>query len=153
MTSILDAIWWQGELASIDLFLLSGARHAPTVDWSVEGVAPDADSVWPLEDEDGTLKSGHLYAYRLEFASLPSNFAEYLKIILRKSCSGPGRLAWLGFEGTFSFDELFTDYASRNIYGACVAGGEPVVTLVGEDLKTPDWKIMISELRAHLDFA
>ena len=53
-------------------------------------------------------------------------------------------MVWLGFEGSFHFDNLLTEAVAPQVYGVCAPGGEPVVATDLPTLATPDWRLVIA---------
>jgi len=103
-----------------------------------------------LEDEDRVLGGLRTYEYALDFKELPGELRSYLEECLRQACDGGAKLAWLGFEGSFSFDYLLADQVADQIYGVCTANGELLVALDDATLTSDSWKVELSRFRASL---
>jgi hypothetical protein len=100
---------------------------------------------------DSGAKKMIIWEYDLTFHDISQEFVPYLMQCLQKACAGADGVAWLGFEGSFHFDHLFTEDIADQIYGYCMAGGEPVVVWDSELLESDRWKRCISDVKYAVD--
>ncbi|MEU8285908.1 hypothetical protein AB0C01_16395 [Micromonospora sp. NPDC048905] len=135
--------------------LASGLRFAaqPVVSVFVPGVPAEvpefADGdVVPIEVLTYSLERDDPYAcvteYDLVFDELPPLLHPYLAHCLRVACAAGDTVVWLGFEGSFDFDQLLIETLAPQVYGVCAPGGEPVVAKDLSVLRTPEWRAVIA---------
>ncbi|MET8359660.1 hypothetical protein [Micromonospora sp. NPDC005171] len=141
--------------------LASGLRFAaqPVVSVFVPGVPArvpefaDGDVV-PVAVQAYSLERDDRYAcvteYDVVFDELPPLLHRYLTHCLRVACAAGETVVWLGFEGSFHFDQLLTEANAPQVYGVCAPGGEPVVTPDLRTLATPQWRLLVAAHRGLL---
>jgi hypothetical protein len=155
VSSLKEALTWSGP-AVVLLFTVGRAASALEEDaFDLLGTRPDEVALFPVSTEAWD-RDAVVLAYdltfdegRLDDPGLPGHLRE----CLRKAAAHAEGIAWLTFEGAFHFDHLFTDDIADQVYGYCVAGGEPVVVWDDGTLKSDRWKREIGDVRSALDRA
>ncbi|MBW4718929.1 hypothetical protein [Saccharothrix obliqua] len=134
------ALRWDAVNVMVSVFVVVDSDTAPEVDFAVGPAVPDAVRVFALqEDEEAPVLAGSaVFEYDLTFEAPPADFAGYLAEVLRRVAVG-ARVAWLGFEGSFHFDDLLGEVAAPNLYGVVRPGGTPVLALTREERRGPAW--------------
>jgi hypothetical protein len=128
-----------------------GNLGGSTLNVEFDGVAPAEVRSFVLEREDPNwFPYSHVTEYELVFEELPGDLHSYLGRCLLAASNATGTVVWLGFEGSFHFDNLFTNDVASQIYGVCAPGGEPVVATDLETLKTAAWRSVISSFRDQI---
>jgi hypothetical protein len=150
LSIVLDALGWSGSGYTVSVFVVTDSPAPPLLRFETETVHPSLVRTYFLEDEERVLGESHTYEYDLNFTELPPELRSYLEECLRQACDGGAKLAWLGFEGSFSFDYLLADQVADQIYGVCTASGELLVALDDATLTSDSWKAELSRLRASL---
>lgn len=133
----------------VSLFLATEASTPPDLDCRIDQSAPNDVRTYALEDEGGVLEGVNVFEWDLAFESLPVDAFSYLEELLRRSCL-KGRVAWLGFEGSFHFDFLLADEVAHQIYGVCSFGEDPVVILDDQELNSAAWRETLGRYRLAL---
>lgn len=127
-----------------------GSLAAPP-DFVFGGAAPAEVQTYPLErDDPGSFPYACVTEFDLVFDDLPADLHAYLAHCLRVACAAGDSVVWLGFEGSFHFDDILTDAIAPQIYGVCAPGVEPVVAPDLDTLKTPAWRSVIASFRSRL---
>ncbi len=147
---IVDALGWSGSGYTVNVFVVTDSPTPPLLRFENGTVRPTSVRSYYLEDEERVLGGLRTYEYALDFKELPGELPSYLEECLRQACDGGAKLAWLGFEGSFSFDYLLADQVADQIYGVCTASGELLVALDDATLTSDSWKAELSRLRADL---
>ncbi|NEB00431.1 hypothetical protein [Streptomyces sp. SID13726] len=148
--SLKAALTWSGP-AVVLLFTL-GRRASGAGEGEFAG-CPDRVQVFDLSTE-GWDRRAVVQGYDLTFEESRLDDPELpgqLRECLRTAAGRAEGIAWLAFEGAFHFDFLFTDDIAHQVYGYCVAGGEPVVVWDHGTLASERWRREISGVRAALD--
>lgn len=83
------------------------------------------------------------------FDELPSELDAYLRSCLAETLAVGNVVAWLGFEGSFSFEHLLTPGIAGSIYGVAHSGSVAVAERLAE-LETNAWSETIETARSHL---
>ena len=153
MSSLKDAITWSGP-AVVILFTL-GRVETPLdgAEFEISGVRPQEIERFEMSAEPQERRATVL-EYDLTVAEESLDDPEFpgrLRECLRRAAAHAEGIAWLTFEGAFHFDHLFTSDIARQVYGYCVAGGEPVVVWDHETLESERWTREIGEVRSALD--
>jgi hypothetical protein len=150
VSSIRDAVCWSGP-AVIIIFTLGRVEEClqrATFDFS--GVRPKELDIFRMHPDQG-MKELIVWEYDLTFDDISQDLVPYLLQCLQKACTDADGVAWSAFEGAFHFDHLFTEDVAGQIYGYCMAGGDPVMTWDAETLKSDRWKRCISDVRSAVD--
>ncbi|MFD7435910.1 hypothetical protein [Streptomyces sp. NPDC059861] len=150
MTSLKDALSWSGPAVVVLFTLGRSEARLERHEFEVAGPRPDEVEFFPISPEPGGRRAV-IREYDLTFQDADQDFAPYLRQCLRKAAAHAEGIAWVAFEGAFHFDHLFTDDIADQIYGYCVAGGDPVVAWDPATLKSDGWKREIREVRTVLD--
>ncbi|MFC0508341.1 hypothetical protein [Micromonospora costi] len=115
------------------------------------GTAPAEVQTYSLErDDPGPFPYATVTEYDLVFDELPADLHGYLSHCLRAACAVADGVVWLGFEGSFHFDDILTEAIAPQIYGVCAPGVEPVVAADLDTLRTPEWRSVIGSFRRRL---
>ncbi|MFK4103877.1 hypothetical protein ACI2L1_28105 [Streptomyces sp. NPDC019531] len=153
MSSLKEAITWSGP-AVVLLFTAGRAgSRLPDDGFGVFDTPPDEVEFFEMSAEPGQGRAV-VREYDLTFEEDrldEPDFPGCLRECLRKASAHAEGIAWLMFEGAFHFDHLFTDDIADQVYGYCVAGGEPVVVWDRETMKSDRWKREIRGVRSVLD--
>ncbi|MEV6593564.1 hypothetical protein [Streptomyces acidicola] len=155
MSSLKEAITWSGP-AVVILFTLGRAEsRLEEGEFDISGVRPDEVGLYEMRSEPRERQAAvREYDLTIPDGCLDApDFPAYLRECLRKASVRTEGIAWLTFEGAFHFEHLFTDDIADQVYGYCVAGGEPVVVWDLEIMKSDRWKREIREVRSALDRA
>ncbi|MEU5724236.1 hypothetical protein ABZ783_20730 [Micromonospora sp. NPDC047738] len=108
------------------------------------GTAPAEVQTYLLErDDPDSFPYAWVTEYDLVFDELPADLDAYLVHCLGVACAAGDSVVWLGFEGSFHFDNVLTDAIAPQIYGVGAPGREPVVAPDLETLKTPAWRLIV----------
>ena len=155
MSSLKDAITWSGP-AVVILFTI-GRVESPLGDaeFDIAGMRPDEVERYEMSSEPRE-RGAAVLEYDLTFGEDRLDDPEFpgrLRECLRRAAAHADGIAWLTFEGAFHFDHLLTDDIAGQVYGYCVAGGEPVVVWDYGTLKSERWKREIGDVRSALDRA
>lgn len=150
MNEIEEAVCWSGP-AVIILFTLGVSESWLQEDeFTVAAMRPDGVKRYPLgPDPEG--QRGVVQEYDLTFDNIDRDVVPYLRECLQKASTKAEGIAWLGFEGSFHYDNLFTDEVADMIYGYCVPDGAPAAIWDDETLKSDRWKHEIAEVRSVLE--
>ncbi|WP_406359381.1 hypothetical protein OID55_41140 [Streptomyces sp. NBC_00715] len=150
MNEIEEAVCWSGP-AVIILFTLGVSESwLQEDDFTVAAMRPDRVKRYPLgPDPEG--QRGIVQEYDLTFDNIDRDVVPYLRECLQKASTKAEGIAWLGFEGSFHYDNLFTDEVADKIYGYCVPDGAPAAIWDDETLKSDRWKHEIAEVRSVLE--
>jgi hypothetical protein len=147
---IVDALGWSGSGYTVNVFVVTDSPTPPLPRFETGTMHPSSVRSYYLEDEERVLGGLRTYEYDLDFKELPGELRSYLEECLRQACDGGAKLAWLGFEGSFSFDYLLADQVADQIYGVCATGSEPTVVLDDATLVSASWKTELSRFREGL---
>jgi len=147
---VIDALGWRGSGYTVSVFVVTDVSTPPHLRFETTTVRPSSVSAYFLEDEEHVLGESRTYVYDLEFEALPKDLPSYLDACLRQACNGGATLAWLGFEGSFSFEYILADEIADQVYGVCATGGEATVVLDDATLVSASWKAELRRLRASL---
>jgi hypothetical protein len=147
---IRDALGWKGSGYTVSVFVVTGSPAPPPLRFETEAVRPSSVWTYPLEDEGRVLGGLRTYEYDLSFEELPRELRSYLEDCLRQACDGGATLAWLAFEGSFSFEYILTDEVADQIYGVCATSRGPVVALDDATRESASWKAELGEFRKSL---
>ena len=150
MNDIEEAVTWSGR-AVILLFTLGTSESAlQENEFELSGMKPDDVYAFRIgPDPDG--RRGVFQSYDLTFSDADHDFLPYLRECLRKASSKAEGIAWLGFEGSFHYDDLFSDGVADKVYGYCLPDGTPVAVWDDETLKSDRWKHEIAAVRSALE--
>ncbi|MFF7458668.1 hypothetical protein [Kitasatospora sp. NPDC008115] len=150
MSGLLDALCWDGDESVVSLFAAAACAEPFDLAFEVGGCRPDQVSVYCLEDGERVLAGLRVVEYDLAFGVLPVPLGPYLEGCLDQVCAQGARVAWLGFEGSFSFDHLLTDSVARMLYGVA-ARGRPTVLMLDDDLRGGSaWPGILGSYRSEL---
>ena len=142
-----NALGWSGSGFTVSVFVATASLTALPLHFKTAAVRPSSIRAYFLEDEQRVLGELRTYEYDLHFAELPRELPSYLEECLRRACTGGAKLAWLAFEGSFSFDHLLTEDVADQIYGVCITDCEPRVVLDDATLDRAAWRSELAELR------
>lgn len=135
---LVDALVWSGDDLMISLFALLPAQMMPFEVRRDEGTSPDSMRIYALEDPDGLLLGYSCIEYDLVYAEPPVELAQTLSALLETAVTAGAELAWLAFEGSFSFDHLLSPDVAPSVYGVATSDG--VTLALGENERTsPSW--------------
>ncbi len=149
MTAELGSGLYFGAQPVINVFVLAAVAEPPSFEFG--GVAPAETLAYPYaRDDPGAHPHSYVTEFNLVFDVLPTDLRSYLSRCLRAASTAGDSMAWLGFEGSFGFDDILSDADAPQIYGVCAPGGEPVVATDLDALKTPEWRSIISSFRSQL---
>ncbi|MFF0190291.1 hypothetical protein [Streptomyces sp. NPDC005244] len=150
MNDIEEAIRWSGPPVIVLFTLGRSDSFLQDNEFEVSGMKPDDVYAFRLgPDPEG--QRGIVQSYDLTFSDADHGFLPYLRECLRKASTEAEGIAWLGFEGSFHYDDLFTDEVADKIYGYCIPGGVPVAIWDDEILKSDRWKHEIAEVRSVVE--
>lgn len=120
------------------------------VDFRDGEVAPSQVKVYDLTADEDYLPGRHVFEYDLIFDAVPEELAAYLEACLYRACEG-AVVAWLAFEGSFSYDYLLAPEVAGQVYGVCTPGAPAELALEEEVLASERWrKILQRHARALL---
>jgi hypothetical protein len=126
-------------------------RPSPPPDFTSGGTAPAEVQTYLLErDDPGWFPHPVVTEYDLVFDELPADLHGYLEHCLRVASAAAGTVAWLGFEGSFHFDDILRDVSAPQTYGLGAPGTEPVVAPDLDALRTPQWAAVVRTFRDRL---
>ncbi|MFD6300748.1 hypothetical protein ACFWFU_38660 [Streptomyces sp. NPDC060235] len=150
MNEIEEAVSWSGPAVIILFTLGSSDSTLQDDEFELSGMKPDNVYAFQLgPDPEG--QRGTVQSYDLTFNDADHDFLSYLRACLQKASTEAEGIAWLGFEGSFHYDNLFTDEVADQIYGYCVPDGAPAAIWDDETLKSDRWKREIAEVRSVLE--
>ncbi|WP_440104827.1 hypothetical protein [Streptosporangium sp. H16] len=139
MSTVADALTWDGVRCVISVFVVTVAKTAPRVDFRDGEVVPSAVRTYDLTADEDYLPGRHVFEYDLIFDDVPEELARYLEVCLRRACEG-AVVAWLGFEGSFNYDYLLVPEVADQIYGVCAPGAPAELALEDEALVGERWR-------------
>lgn len=150
VSRVSDALTWSGDRPVVSLFVVVDGKDKP-IPPALESTDSTAATVrtYHLEDEQNVLIGFSMYEYDLELDEIPPDLEAFLSELLRRACD-IGRVAWVGFEGSFDFEHLLVDEVADQIFGVCVCGSEPEVALKGSVLDSDEWKATLRVVRSSL---
>ncbi|MFG1895501.1 hypothetical protein ACGFIP_15925 [Micromonospora zamorensis] len=115
------------------------------------GTAPTEVQTYSLEQEEpGSFRYACVTEFDLVFDELPADLGGYLQACLSAACSASANVVWLGFEGSFHFDDILTEAVAPQVYGVCAPGDDPVVAPDLATLRTPEWRSVVASFRSRL---
>ncbi len=139
MEEIAEALTWDGVRCVISVFVVTTAEAAPQVNFRDGEVTPSQVKVYDLTADEDYLPGRHVFEYDLIFDAVPEELEAYLEVCLRRACEG-AVVAWLAFEGSFSYDYLLAPEVAGQIYGICAPGARAELALEGEVLASERWR-------------
>jgi len=146
LRGLIDALSWGGN-PMVSLFLVSDGPEKPDLDLGSLNRSVNRVRTYDLEDEVLTAGGLKTFEYDIEFSQLPEDLPEALRNVLLAPPEAAVRVAWLGFEGSFSFDHLLTEDVAEQIYGLRVPGEAPLLRLDGKARAQPRWKSEVGRTR------
>lgn len=147
---IRDALGWRGSGYTINVFVVTDSPAPPPLRFETEAVRPSSVRSYYLEDEERVLGGLRTYEYALDFEELPRELRSYLEDCLRQACDGGAKLAWLAFEGSFSFEYILADEVADQVYGVCATNRGPVLALDDATREGDSWKVELGKFRTTL---
>ncbi|MGC4876489.1 hypothetical protein ACLQ26_09550 [Micromonospora sp. DT43] len=115
------------------------------------GTAPAEVQRYSLErEEPDSFPYACVTEYDLIFDELPTDLDGYLRACLSAAALAGGSVVWLGFEGSFHFDNILTETVAPQVYGVGAPGVEPVVAPDLATLKTLEWRSVVTSFRSRL---
>jgi len=145
-----DALGWSGSGYTVSVFVVVDSLTPPPLRFETETVRPFSVRTYYLEDEEHVLGGLRTYEYDLSFKELPRGLRSYLEDCLRQACDSGAKLAWLAFEGSFSFEYILTNEVADQIYGVCATNSKPVVALDDAMRESTPWKAELNRFRESL---
>jgi hypothetical protein len=149
MGGVSDAIQWTGTSAIVSLFVVSRSAATPRVTMAHRTTTPSHLRSYQLIDEEVTLADQYIHEFDAEFDDVPTNLESYLHDCIAEALQAGGRVAWLGFEGSFDFHHLLTDDIATEIYGVGDVDGVAVV-LSDDQIRSRDWLDRVRSARSRL---
>jgi hypothetical protein len=126
-------------------------RPSSPPDFTSGGTTPAEVQTYPLErDGPGWFPYPVVTEYDLVFDELPAGLHDYLAHCLRVASAAGGTVVWLGFEGSFHFDDILGDASAPQTYGLAAPGTDPVVAPDLDALRSPQWRAVVRSFRDRL---
>ncbi|MET9881068.1 hypothetical protein ABZZ36_41805 [Actinacidiphila glaucinigra] len=146
-----DLLCWRVP-ASVSVFVIgAGDTPLPEEAFHLAGLVPDALLRFPLLEQPEPIERLGLVSYDIDFEDTSLDLREYTRAVLRPVCADTRAVAWAAFEGTFHYDELFTDQMAHQVYGYCTTDSEPVIEWNIAALRSEEWRHRIAEARAAFE--
>lgn len=149
MGGVSDAIQWTGTSAIVSLFVVSRSAASPRVTMVHRTTTPSDLRSYQLIDEEVALAGEYIHEFDAEFDHVPTELESYLHDCIAEALQAGGRVAWLGFEGSFDFHHLLTDDVATEIYGVGDVDGVAVV-LSEDQIRSRDWLDRVRSARSRL---
>ncbi|GAB3698133.1 hypothetical protein GCM10027589_59570 [Actinocorallia lasiicapitis] len=150
VSSLRDALCWDGVAPMISCWLVARVPSAPELDFSIGTDSPESVSIFEMSRDVPMPEDIGIFEYDLRFESLPDSLEGYLREILLRAVRVNGIVAWLGFEGSFHYDHLLTDDIAPQVYGLCSASTDPLLA-VHEVMRNGDsWRDTMRLYREEL---
>ncbi|MEU2156534.1 hypothetical protein ABZ532_16195 [Streptomyces sp. NPDC019396] len=150
MSRLLKALCWDDDETVISLFAAAPSAEPIDLTFDIDGCSPDRITTYHLEDVEFILNGLQVVEYDLSFVTLPAALGPYLESCLEQVCERGARVAWLGFEGSFDYDNLLTDSVARMLYGVA-AQSQPTVLMLDDDLRDgSEWPKILHSYRSKL---
>ena len=148
--TIHDALAVYGPGYTVSLFAVMRPDSTPALEFTVDETTPREVRSFNLEDDYHVLARFRMIEYDIELDHLPDPLGSYLEGCLRIACCGGAVAAWLGFEGSFSFEHLLTSDSADKLYGLCGPDQPPRVVLDLRELDSDAWRSAVTQLRRAL---
>jgi hypothetical protein len=136
---VAEALTWDGVRCVISVFVVTTAKAALQADFRDGEIAPSQVKVYDLTADEDYLPGRHVFEYDLIFDTVPEELEAYLEACLHRACEG-AVVAWLAFEGSFSYDYLLAPEVADQIYGVCTPGTRAELALEEDVLASEQWR-------------
>ncbi|WP_127476384.1 hypothetical protein [Microbacterium sulfonylureivorans] len=150
MDGLRAGLMWPGTEAMLSLFVV---RRGPAdLELTVDAApAPRPDTVRQYEMMPGDSGStiGEVREYDLRFNELPPDLTGLVSAWLESAIGGGAEVAWFGFEGSFSYEDLLSDDIASSIFA--VASRSGIYLALDDDFRSSsEWVERLGEIRREL---
>jgi len=145
----MDAISWSGSGVTISVFALIDCGATP--DFTMKSSYSPRVRSYVLERDGAEVELPEVIEYDLNFSSPPVGIGLYLESCLVSACDAGAAVAWLAFEGSFSYDHLLTHEVADQVYGVCARGERAHIVLDDDKLVGQEWRDTVGRYRIYVE--
>jgi hypothetical protein len=151
MSSVLESLARSGPGVEVSLFMIGRWSYFPNPRPADGVTKPSRVEHRELQSSDELMAGWHAYELELHFNYPPIELLRVATTLLLSAIEIGSTAAWLGYEGSFSFDHILTPDVARRIYGVGNSNGALHMSLDASVLNGPLWAALFDATRQHLD--